>query len=391
VLRTAEFRIVWSAGVLSIVGDQFARVGLSVLVYQRTGSAALTAATYALSTLPALAGGLLLGWLADRYPRRRVMITADLLRAGLLAVMATPGVPLLAVAALLVVVQLAEPVFAGAQSAVVREILADDSRVDDAQRVLMITHQMCLLIGFATGGMLTAHLGAHVALALDAASFAVSAAILAARLRARPVPGATARTRPRILAGAALVLTTPRLRILLGLACVAGATVAPEGLAAPYSAEIGAGPTAIGWLLAVEPGATALGGWLLGRLPVERRRSLLGVLAVGTALPMLGYAAGPGLAAALVLLTLSGACSAYQATAAAAFVSSAPPDRVGSAMSAARPALTTVQGLGVLITGLLADTLRSPSAAIAIAGAAGTLTALVAALAWHRVHRARSA
>ena len=56
---------------VSVAGDQLARVALTVLVYGRTGSAAWAAATYALTFLPALLGGVLLGGLADRYRAAR--------------------------------------------------------------------------------------------------------------------------------------------------------------------------------------------------------------------------------------------------------------------------------------------------------------------------------
>src|SRR4051812_33531624 len=82
----AEFRVLWCASLTSIVGDQLARLALSIVVFQRTGSPAWTALTYALTMLPGLLSGVLLTGLADRYPRRTVMVCSDLLRAALVAV-----------------------------------------------------------------------------------------------------------------------------------------------------------------------------------------------------------------------------------------------------------------------------------------------------------------
>lgn len=76
-----EFRPLWTAYALSVCGDQLAAVALSVLVYNRTGSPALAALTYALTFLPDLLGGPLLAGLADLFPRKVVMITADVSRA----------------------------------------------------------------------------------------------------------------------------------------------------------------------------------------------------------------------------------------------------------------------------------------------------------------------
>ncbi|MEK8143947.1 hypothetical protein NKH18_24490 [Streptomyces sp. M10(2022)] len=64
----SEFRTLWTAYAQSVLGDQLARVALSLLVFERTQSAGWTAATYALTTLPALLSGVLLSGLADRFP-----------------------------------------------------------------------------------------------------------------------------------------------------------------------------------------------------------------------------------------------------------------------------------------------------------------------------------
>ena len=55
--RVGEFRALWLAQVLSYVGDQFAQVAIAILVFERTGSAFLTALAYALTYLPPIVGG----------------------------------------------------------------------------------------------------------------------------------------------------------------------------------------------------------------------------------------------------------------------------------------------------------------------------------------------
>src|SRR2546423_11376775 len=94
VLGVREFRALWAAELFSVLGDQLARVALALLVYQRTSSAALTALTYALTFAPAVLGGALLSGLADRYPRRLVLVTTDLIRAALAGALALPRPPL---------------------------------------------------------------------------------------------------------------------------------------------------------------------------------------------------------------------------------------------------------------------------------------------------------
>jgi MFS family permease len=91
VFASGEFLALFGAQLLSVLGDQLARVAVSVLVYERTSSAGLTAVTYGLTYVPDLVSGPLLSGLADRYPRRAVMVVIDLGRAVLVAAMAVPA------------------------------------------------------------------------------------------------------------------------------------------------------------------------------------------------------------------------------------------------------------------------------------------------------------
>ncbi len=93
IFAVREFRALWSAQVLSVAGDQLSRVALSVLVFSRTGSALLTGAAYALTFLPWAVGGPLTAGLADRVPRRTLMIVCDVVRAILVALVALPVCP----------------------------------------------------------------------------------------------------------------------------------------------------------------------------------------------------------------------------------------------------------------------------------------------------------
>ncbi len=200
VFAEREFRWLWAAGVQSLLGDQLARVALSVLVFERTSSSLLTAAVYALTFLPAFLGGLLLGGVADRYPRRRVLIGCDVLRAGLLAAMALPATPLLVVAALLTVATVVGAPFKAAEPALLADLFTGERYVA-ALGLRTATYQASQLIGFAVGGVAVAAVGARSALAIDAASFAVSAALLRWGLQPRPA----ARTAPAVTRKSGLV------------------------------------------------------------------------------------------------------------------------------------------------------------------------------------------
>jgi predicted MFS family arabinose efflux permease len=100
-------------------------------------------------------------------------------------------------------------------------------------------------------------------------------------------------------------------------------------------------------------------------------------------LPMVVYLVRPPLALALVLLVLVGAFSGYQIIVQSTFVLRVPDEHRGQAGGFAGAGLTAVQGLGVAAGGLVAQWLL-PAGAIAAAGAAGTLFALVLAMASRR-------
>lgn len=80
-----RFRRWYLARSISVTGTAATAVALPMLMYQRSGSAAQTAAITALEALPYLLFGLFAGAAADRLSRRRMMIGADLACAALVA------------------------------------------------------------------------------------------------------------------------------------------------------------------------------------------------------------------------------------------------------------------------------------------------------------------
>jgi len=365
-----------------------ARVALSVLVFERTNSAGLTALTYALTYLPDLLGGPLLSGLADRFPRRTVMVSTDLARAVLVGCMAIPGIPIALIAVLLVAARLCNSPFSAAQAATLPAVLAGDRYVI-GQTVRQITNQTAQLAGFAGGGGLVAVLGTSQALAADALTFLASAALIGFGVKARPAPVPDGEGHASLLqqlnAGARIIWHDRRLRSLVGLAWLAGFVIVPEGLAAPYAKEIGEGTVAVGLLLAAHPAGIVIGAFVLGRaVTQQRRRQLIGPLAVLAVLPLVGYALHPGLLGTMGLLLISGACAAYQVTASATFMRIVPDSGRGQAFGLAGSGLIAVQGIGLVAGGVLVSLVGSVAMTVAVAGAAGTLAAIPAAAAWHR-------
>jgi len=389
VFAVAEFRALWLAQILSVAGDQLARVALTVLVYDRTSSPLLAAVTYAASFVPAFVGGVTLGSLADRIPRRAVMIACDLIRAVLVLIMAIPGVPVAALVVLLCVVTLVGAPFTSARAAVYPDVLPGDRYVLGTA-VTITTNQLAQVIGFAAGGTLVGFLGVGPSLVVDAATFVASALIVRLWTRWRPAPDRPAATeapsadredrRGRVLAGARLVFTRPALRdpMLLGWLCAF--YNAPEAIAAPLARSLGGGSITVGLILAAEPFGAMLGSVAFSRLVTPPRRlRWMGALATAASAVLVLFAFRLGLVAVLAVLFAAGAFAAFQLAANAAFVAAAPAERRSEAFGLAQGGMSLGQGVFMVAAGA-AVSLGPPHLVIAAFGVAGTLAAALVLL-----------
>ncbi|HYZ57677.1 MAG TPA: MFS transporter [Streptosporangiaceae bacterium] len=387
VFADSEFRAVWLAEFASIAGDQFARVALTVLVYQRTGSPLLTALTYAASYLPWLIGGLILSDAADRYPRRDVMITADVTRMVLVAAMVIPGMPLWAMIVLLFAVTTLNAPFQGARSALRAEILPGD-RYALGLAVSQITREIGVVGGFVAGGVIVAGLGGKDALLIDAATFALSALALWAGVRRRPAPERVQRSRlAEVRAGMSLVFGDCRLRTLMLLGWLAGFYTVAEALAVPYAAHLRHGAVAAGLIFAAGPLGSAVGMAAFTRLlrPGTRLR-WMGPLAVAACLVPLACLTQPRLVPSLAIFAVSGLFSAYQVAANAAFVAATPDARRGQAYGLANAGMMLGQGIVYVLAGAAAS-VAAPAVVVAGSGAVGAAVAGWLALTWRRWSR----
>jgi MFS family permease len=394
VFAVAEFRALWLAQLLSLAGDQLARLAMTVLVYDRTHSPFWTAVTYAVTFLPWVIGGLALSGLADRLPRREVMVACDVLRMVLVALMALvslkapPSVALWIMVLLLFIVTLLDSPFKSARSALVADILSGERYVVGTA-VTQTTIQVGTVSGFALGGLVVAILGVRPALLADAATFAASAVLIRGWVRKRPAAMASARNRPSAGApsgGVRLVLGDRRLRTLMLFGWLVPFYLVPMSLAVPYAALFHAPPSAVavGLIFAAAPFGTAVGVILFGRLTSpERRQELMGPLAVAACGLLLLCITRPGLAASLVIFALSGACAAYQLAANAAFVATVPAERRGQAFGLANGGMQVSQGLWFVAAGAAALAF-TPALVIAVSGGLGAIGAIALTASWRR-------
>jgi MFS family permease len=383
VFGVSEFRALWTAQVLSVAGDQLARVALTLLVFQRTGSALLAAITFAVSIVPAFVGGLTLSGLADRLPRRQVMIASDLSRTVLVAIMAIPGMPVFLMICIFGVVTLIGAPFSAARAALYPDILTGDLYVLGTA-VTLTTLQFAQVIGFAAGGAIVELFGVRTSLLADSATFLVSALITRALVRARPTARAAPRVRSLSLAdlsaGIRLVFGNPALRTPMLLGLLVAFYDIPEGVVAPLSRSLGGGDLAAGLILAAAALGASIGAVGFSRLVSPRRRvrwmTRIAPLAPGV---LVLFAFRPALPAALAILTASGIFDCYQVAANATFVQATPPSQRSQAFGIVQGGMSLGQGTAMILAGAAAEWF-APSLVIAVGGAIGAVAAIVVAL-----------
>jgi MFS family permease len=391
VFAVREFRPLFGTYTLSTVGDELARVALTVLVYQRTDSPLLSAITFALSFLPWAVGGPVLATLADRLPRHRVLIASDVARAVLVALMAVPGTPLPVLLALLLAVSLCAPPFESARSALMADVL-EGERYAVATSLTNVSLQLAQVIGFVAAGALVTAFHPSAVLLLDAATFAVSAVWLSLALERRPAPAEPSEEPSSVWReageGLRLIGRSPRLVAIIALLWTGTLFAnAAEGIAAPLTDDLGGGAAQLGVLLAANPLGVTIGGLvvarLLGTARSERLMPLLVVLSLAPVLlaGLVALAAGPGRAAYVLvvgLLFVAGLGASWTIPLNVAFVQAVPPAVRGRAFGVAVSGLYGVQGLGALGAGLAAEEVPA-AAVVAVAGAIG-LAAVVPCL-----------
>ncbi|MFE0104828.1 MFS transporter [Streptomyces sp. NPDC059009] len=358
VFAVREFRAVFAAHALSLLGVIVSEIALTVLVYGLTGSPLLGALTFALGMLPYLVGGTLLSGIADRYPPRRVLVVCDVLCAGCAGLMALPATPVAGLLALRCLIAVVSPVFNGTRMATLTDVLGDGDLFVLGRSLLRIVSQSSVLVGFGLGGVLLTLVTPRGALVITVCTFAASALLLRYGTKRRPARGDTGAALVRYsLGGARQVLGNRRVRALLLLFWVPPMfMVAPEALAAPYADQIGIGVTGVGLLMCALPVGTIAGELYAGSaLSTAARSRIVLPLAAVTLLPLVAYALTPGLGPALVALVAAGAGSAYTLGLDRWFVDAVPEELRGRAMTVHTAGLMTVQGIGMALAGLAAE------------------------------------
>ncbi len=178
--RNRSFRQLWLGQVVSQMGDWFNTIALYTIILKLTGSGRDVGLLLVARFVPSFLFGPISGVVADRFSRQKIMIVSDLLRAlvvlGFLFVRRADQLWIIYV---LTVFQLGlSTFFEPAKTAAIPSIVEDRELVA-ANAISSVTWSAMLTIGAAIGGMITGWFGTDVAFVLDAATYLLSAALIA--------------------------------------------------------------------------------------------------------------------------------------------------------------------------------------------------------------------
>ena len=190
---------------MSFAGDMAFLVAIGWYVTTLTGSAGSLGLVLALQSAALLTTLLIGGVIADRYPRRRLMIGSDLARALLVGVLAaldaTGRLSFTAILVLVALIGLADGFFQPAFGGIV-PLVVEQPFLASANSMLNVARQTAAIGGPALAALVYGTAGSTTVFALDAASFVFSAALLwrarPRRLDAEPSRRALARPRRRV-------------------------------------------------------------------------------------------------------------------------------------------------------------------------------------------------
>ncbi|HEV8654769.1 MAG TPA: MFS transporter [Candidatus Limnocylindria bacterium] len=304
-LRHRDFRLLWSGQTLTLLGSFVSQVAYPFQILQLGGSAIELGALASIFTAASLVFLLLGGAIADRVPRRTLIIVTELGSGVITAVVSLLGYSgTLQIWHLYVAVALfgaAVSFSAPAIGAMIPELVPEEILVP-GNAVRGLSRQASRTGGPVIGGLLVATAGPPAAFAFDALTFFVSA-VAVWLIRARPIvaPKAATSILAEIREGLAFVFATQWLWVtIFGWSLINAGFIGAfvVGLPLLVTDVLRAGAVTFGFITAAMGAGEALGAAIIGQLRIRR---------AGVAIYLFGAGGGAGLLIFGLVPTLPGA------------------------------------------------------------------------------------
>ena len=317
-LRSRDFRLLWTGQTISLVGDGAFLVALGWKSFELTGSRS-TLALVLLGHGTAMLTTLLIGGaLADRYPRRTLMIVSDLARCSvmvaLIAVDASGNLELWSLIALAVLYGFGDGFFYPAYGGIV-PLVVDEHHLASANALTGLSRQAAFVVGPALAGALYGIAGSSAVFTLNATSFVVAAVLMwMARPRSfeRDEPQGTLK---EIADGLRYVLGIPWLWITIFLASfILMIAMAPYTALLPAFVEeqFNRGVGSYGTLFTLQSLGMAVGSLAFGQTnPSRRRVIIMYLLFAANDVCVIAMALTHSFGLACLFVALRGVCIGY--------------------------------------------------------------------------------
>ncbi|HEX6481145.1 MAG TPA: MFS transporter [Ktedonobacteraceae bacterium] len=179
-LRQYNFSLLWSAGLISMIGDWMLLIALPIYVYKLTGSALATSTMFIAEMIPSLLLGSVAGVFVDRWNRKRIMVITNLLLApGLLPLLLVHSTDWLWVVYVVAFVEsILAQFFTPAESALL-PLLVSEEHLGPANSLNSLNRNIARLVGPPLGGIVAGLLGLPGITLIDAASFLIAGGLIA--------------------------------------------------------------------------------------------------------------------------------------------------------------------------------------------------------------------
>lgn len=380
-----SFLVFWGARVLSAIGFQMSAVAIGWLVYALTGSAYSLGLVGLFQFLPMVVLTLLVGHVADRYDRRRIVQICLFVEGATLVVLAlgildgwltVPGI-FAAVLVLGAARAFEQPTMAALLPAVVPAGI-----LPRALAVSSSAMQTATIVGPSIGGLLYA-VGTTVPFAVAAASFLAACGLMLLMRLERPAPRREPATLRSVFSGIAFIRSQPMILGAISLDMFAVLLGGATALLPIYAHDIlQTGPWGLGLLRAAPAVGALIMSAALTRVPMGRavgHKMFAAVIVFGAATVV--FAASTSLVVSLVALAVLGAADNVSVVIRSSLVQLLTPDEMRGRVSAVNSLfIGTSNQLGEFESGMAAGLLGAVPAAIL--GGVGTV---VVALLWMRL------
>ncbi|MGW1204584.1 MFS transporter [Streptomyces cyaneofuscatus] len=370
-IRTPEFLPLFSAYSGQIAAQTVSGLALSTLVYTSTGSPLLSTVAMFGPSLAQVIGATTLLSGADRLPPRAALTGMSLIFGLTTAVQAIPGTTLWVVFGILLCQGVIAALGGGVSYGLLNEILPSNGYVLGSS-VLSMSAGLMQIGGYAVGGILTAVLSPREALLIGAALYLVAAVVSRTGLSARP-PRALGRTSAAETwrNNVRLWSSKPRRHVYLAFWLPCGLVVGCESLYVAYA------PRHAGLLFAAGAFGMLVGDVLTGRLVPQRIRERLGVpLLLLLAAPYLIFALRPPLPLAMATVMIATIGYSANWVLQERLLGLTPGELTGQALGLYTSGMRTMQGLGAVLAGAVAE-FTSPATGIAVNAAAAIVITLL--------------